>query len=391
MKCTGANSNRPVCGRGAVGGILPGPAGRPVPAQAGGRADVLASHAVRESPQARRSRHQSLLPEAVHLERSGDPGRRACGACAIIRTPTTRSGGRQGSSQGRESEGSLGPDVPGVFAARRCRRTCSRKRWKSTRTTPRLCTGWLWCDATPSRRCRGARRKSAEDRSQAVSRRASCWRASRSKTTIRRRPSKKPRRRSTSRAKRWTRCRFWRPSIGWTTSPARNGSTGFSRSIRHMAKRTPPPGISSSSTAATTKASSITARRWRSKPDLWSARAELGVNLMRFGQNEEARQNLEACFNANYSSPLVRNTLRLLDSSQERRDVHHAHHGSEARQERSRAAAAVLPGGARSRHGDLREEVQVSSSRAGAAGGLSQPSRISKFAPWACRDWARWA
>ncbi len=50
------------------------------------------------------------------------------------------------------------------------------------------------------------------------------------------------------------------------------------------------------------------------KPDLWSARAELGVNLMRFGQNAEARQDLEACYNANYSSPLVRNTLKLLDS-----------------------------------------------------------------------------
>jgi len=50
------------------------------------------------------------------------------------------------------------------------------------------------------------------------------------------------------------------------------------------------------------------------KPDLWEARAELGVNLMRFGQNQEAREHLEACFNANYSSPLVRNTLKLLDS-----------------------------------------------------------------------------
>ena len=50
------------------------------------------------------------------------------------------------------------------------------------------------------------------------------------------------------------------------------------------------------------------------KPDLWEARAELGVNLMRFGQNKEAREDLEACFNANYSSPLVRNTLKLLDS-----------------------------------------------------------------------------
>ena len=50
------------------------------------------------------------------------------------------------------------------------------------------------------------------------------------------------------------------------------------------------------------------------KPDLWAARAELGVNLMRFGKNEEARMHLEQCFNANYSSPLVRNTLKLLDS-----------------------------------------------------------------------------
>jgi tetratricopeptide (TPR) repeat protein len=50
------------------------------------------------------------------------------------------------------------------------------------------------------------------------------------------------------------------------------------------------------------------------KPDLWDARVELGVNLMRFGQNQEARQQLEQCFNADFRSPLMRNTLRLLDS-----------------------------------------------------------------------------
>jgi len=54
------------------------------------------------------------------------------------------------------------------------------------------------------------------------------------------------------------------------------------------------------------------------KPDLWSARAELGVNLMRFGQNKEAREHLEQCFNAKYNSPLVRNTLKLLDSIDKR-------------------------------------------------------------------------
>ena len=50
------------------------------------------------------------------------------------------------------------------------------------------------------------------------------------------------------------------------------------------------------------------------KPDLWAARVELGVNLMRFGQNQEARQQLEECFNADFRSPLMRNTLKLLDS-----------------------------------------------------------------------------
>jgi tetratricopeptide (TPR) repeat protein len=49
-------------------------------------------------------------------------------------------------------------------------------------------------------------------------------------------------------------------------------------------------------------------------PRLWDARAELGVNLMRLGQEGEARQQLEQCYNANYKSAETVNTLRLLDS-----------------------------------------------------------------------------
>jgi cellulose synthase operon protein C len=49
------------------------------------------------------------------------------------------------------------------------------------------------------------------------------------------------------------------------------------------------------------------------KPDLWSARSELGVNLMRFGEEAEARANLEECFNAGYKSAGTVNSLRLLD------------------------------------------------------------------------------
>ncbi|HLW75946.1 MAG TPA: tetratricopeptide repeat protein, partial [Bryobacteraceae bacterium] len=49
------------------------------------------------------------------------------------------------------------------------------------------------------------------------------------------------------------------------------------------------------------------------RPDLWHARTELGVNLMRFGKDEEARKELEECFNAGYYSVELRNSLKLLD------------------------------------------------------------------------------
>lgn len=49
-------------------------------------------------------------------------------------------------------------------------------------------------------------------------------------------------------------------------------------------------------------------------PNLWSARSALGVNLMRIGHPEEARKQLEECFNHGYESDETVNTLRLLDS-----------------------------------------------------------------------------
>jgi cellulose synthase operon protein C len=49
-------------------------------------------------------------------------------------------------------------------------------------------------------------------------------------------------------------------------------------------------------------------------PRLWEARAQLGVNLMRLGDDTEARQQLEQCFYAQYASFEVKNSLRLLDS-----------------------------------------------------------------------------
>lgn len=49
-------------------------------------------------------------------------------------------------------------------------------------------------------------------------------------------------------------------------------------------------------------------------PDLWTARSELGVNLMRLGMNTEAKQELERCYNAHYRDAETVNSLRYLDT-----------------------------------------------------------------------------
>ncbi|HWQ53124.1 MAG TPA: tetratricopeptide repeat protein [Bryobacteraceae bacterium] len=49
-------------------------------------------------------------------------------------------------------------------------------------------------------------------------------------------------------------------------------------------------------------------------PELWSARSQLGINLMRLGHEDEARKHLEACFENGHRDPATRNTLKLLDS-----------------------------------------------------------------------------
>jgi cellulose synthase operon protein C len=49
-------------------------------------------------------------------------------------------------------------------------------------------------------------------------------------------------------------------------------------------------------------------------PELWSARSELGINLMRLGQEDEPRRHLEMCYDNGYRDEATVNTLRLLDS-----------------------------------------------------------------------------
>ncbi len=49
-------------------------------------------------------------------------------------------------------------------------------------------------------------------------------------------------------------------------------------------------------------------------PNLWDARSQLGINLMRLGNDDEAKTQLERCYDAHHSSPQVRNALRFLDT-----------------------------------------------------------------------------
>jgi tetratricopeptide (TPR) repeat protein len=49
-------------------------------------------------------------------------------------------------------------------------------------------------------------------------------------------------------------------------------------------------------------------------PQLYSARSQLGINLMRLGQNDEAYKQLELCYNNDYQDTATRNSLKLMDS-----------------------------------------------------------------------------
>jgi tetratricopeptide (TPR) repeat protein len=49
-------------------------------------------------------------------------------------------------------------------------------------------------------------------------------------------------------------------------------------------------------------------------PQLWPARSALGVNLMRLGREDEARRQLELCYDNGFRDAATVNTLRLLDS-----------------------------------------------------------------------------
>ena len=86
-------------------------------------------------------------------------------------------------------------------------------------------------------------------------------------------------------------------------------------------------------------------------PRLWRAHAELGVNLMREGLDEEGSRHLEIAYGGDPYSAKTVNTLRLLDtydrfetfSSEDREGMDGPRGDRSARQGRGRVAAAVRP------------------------------------------------
>ncbi len=72
------------------------------------------------------------------------------------------------------------------------------------------------------------------------------------------------------------------------------------------------------------------------KPDLWDAREQLGINLMRIGKAEEARQQLELAYENQHHTNEVVNSLRLMDSY--KNFVSHKFEGGEVRLHKKEAA-----------------------------------------------------
>ena len=57
---------------------------------------------------------------------------------------------------------------------------------------------------------------------------------------------------------------------------------------------------------------------------MYSARSQLGINLMRLGQNEEAYKQLEICFNNDFQDAATTQLAEADGQLQELRHVHHA-------------------------------------------------------------------
>ena len=124
-------------------------------------------------------------------------------------------------------------------------------------------------------------------------------------------------------------------------------------------------------------------------PRLWSARSQLGINLMRLGQEDEPRQQLEMCYNNGYRDKPTANSLKLLDSYKNFTVIKNA--GTILKLDKKEAELLrpyieqVLTRAIATYESKYQDEA--AGPRSG--GGLSQPRRTSQSALLACRVLAR--
>ena len=108
-------------------------------------------------------------------------------------------------------------------------------------------------------------------------------------------------------------------------------------------------------------------------PTLWSARSQLGVNLMRLGFGDEAKQQLEHSYQARYRDAETVNSLRLLDTL---KDYEAVNTGPATLILHKKEAALLRPISGRSRgscHYDVPAKVQDEITGSGTSRSLPEP------------------
>ena len=112
-------------------------------------------------------------------------------------------------------------------------------------------------------------------------------------------------------------------------------------------------------------------------PQLWSARSQLGINLMRLGQEDEPRQQLEMSYDNGYRDAATVNSLRLLDSYKNFVTFRDDTTILQAAQERSRSALSLRGRAVRScAIATYEKKYKMKLSRPRAGGGLPRPRRL---------------
>ena len=114
------------------------------------------------------------------------------------------------------------------------------------------------------------------------------------------------------------------------------------------------------------------------KPDLWSARSQLGINLMRLGEEQEALVELETAFNNGFKDKPTTNTLNLMDSYKNFVTFKTDNTILKLHKKEAELLRPYFEAGAEARHRDLREEVQDEARPPGAGRSLSGPRRFRR-------------